>query len=79
MKKQEIRIGDIVRAKFRKYGTHIVIGEIFEISTDEHGLKGTWVSIKVTSGDTKDNHVNWMIQNRINVMVPLSDILEVVA
>lgn len=79
MKKQEIRIGDIVRAKFRKYGTHIVIGEIFEISTDEHGLKGTWVSIKVTSGDTKDNHVNWMIQNRINVMVPLNDILEMVA
>ena len=79
MKKQEIRIGDKVKAKFRKYGTHIVIGEIFEISTDEHGLKGTWVSIKVTGGDMKDNRVNWMIQNRINVLVPLSDILEVIA
>lgn len=79
MKNKELNIGDKVKAKFRKYGTHIVIGEIFEISTDEHGLKGTWVSIKVTSGGTKDNHVNWMIQNRINVLVPLSDILEVVA
>ena len=79
MKNKELNIGDKVKAKFRKYGTHIVVGEIFEISTDEHGLKGTWVSIKVTGGDTKDNHVNWMIQNRINVMVPLSDILEVVA
>lgn len=77
MKNKELNIGDKVKAKFRKYGTHIVIGEIFEISTDEHGLKGTWVSIKVTGGDTKDNQVNWMIQNKINVMVPLSDILEV--
>lgn len=79
MKKEELKIGDKVKANFRKYGRHIVIGEIFEISTDEHALQGTWVSIKVTGGDTKDNQVTWMIRNRINVMVPVSDVMEVLS
>ena len=79
MKKEEIKIADKVKAIFRKYGKHIVVGTVFEISENKHALQGTWVSIKVTGGDPKDNQVNWMIQNRINVLVPLSDILEVVA
>lgn len=77
MKKEQIKVGQKVKAIFRKYGSHIVIGEAFEISTDEHALRGTWVSIKVTGGDTSDNQVNWMIKNAINVMVPVSDVLEV--
>lgn len=78
MKKEQIKVGQKVKAIFRKYGSHIVIGEAFEISTDEHALKGTWVSIKVTGGDASDNQVIWMIKNAINVMVPVSDVVEVI-
>ena len=77
MKAQEIRIGNKVKVIFRKYGKHIVIGEVFEISTNEHGLKGNWISLTVGSGDVSDKQVQWMIQNRINVMVPASDVLEI--
>ena len=77
MKKEEIRIGDKVKAIFRKYGKHTVIGEVFEISTDEHALEGTWVSIRVTGGDMTDKSVAYMVANRINVMVPVSDVVEV--
>ena len=77
MKKRQIKVGQKVKSIFRKYGSHIVIGEAFEISTDEHALKGTWVSIKVTGGDMEDKQVSWMVANRVNVMVPVSDVLEV--
>lgn len=77
MKKEEIRIGDKVKAIFRKYGRHTVIGEVFEISTDEHALEGTWVSIRVTGGDMTDKSVAYMVANRINVMVPVRDVVEV--
>lgn len=78
MKKEELKLGDKVKAIFRKYGKHIVIGEVWEISTDEHALDGTWVSIKVTGGDMSDKHVSWMVANKINVMVPISDVKEVI-
>ena len=78
MKKEELKLGDKVKAIFRKYGKHIVIGEVWEISTDEHALTGTWVSIKVTGGDMNDKHVSWMVANKINVMVPISDVKEVI-
>lgn len=78
MKKEELKLGDKVKAIFRKYGKHVVIGEVWEISTDEHALDGTWVSIKVTGGDMSDKHVSWMVVNKMNVMVPISDVLEVI-
>ena len=77
MKKEQIKVGDKVKAIFRKYGKHTVIGEVFEISTDEHALEGTWVSIRVTGGDMTDKSVAYMVANRINVMVPVSDVVEV--
>ena len=77
MKKEEIKIGQKVKAIFRKYGKHTVIGEVFEISTDEHALEGTWVSIRVTGGDMTDKSVAYMVANRINVMVPVRDVVEV--
>ena len=77
MKKEEIKIDDKVRAIFRKYGRHEVIGTVFEISTDEHALEGTWVSIRVTGGNMNDKNVAYMVANRINVMVPVSDVKEV--
>ena len=78
IKKEELKLGDKVKAIFRKYGKHIVIGEVWEISTDEHALDGTWVSIKVTGGDMSDKHVSWMVANKMNVMVPVSDVKEVI-
>lgn len=78
MKKEELKLGDKVKAIFRKYGKHVVIGEVWEISTDEHALIGTWVSIKVTGGDMSDKHVSWMVANKMNVMVPVSDVKDVI-
>lgn len=79
MKKEQIKFNDKVRAIFKKYGRHEVIGTVFEISTDEHALEGTWVSIRVTGGDMTDKSVAYMVANRINVMVPVSDIKEVLS
>ena len=78
IKKEELKLGDKVKAIFRKYGKHIVIGEVWEISTDEHALDGTWVSIKVTGGDMSDKHVSWMVANKMNILVPISDVKEVI-
>jgi len=79
MKKEQLKIDDQVKAIFRKYGRHGVIGTVFEISTDEHALSGTWVSIRVTGGNMNDKQVAWMVANRINVMVPVKDVMEVIA
>lgn len=78
MKKEDLKLGNKVKAIFRKYGKHIVIGEVWEISTDEHALSGTWVSIRISGGDMSDKHVSWMVANKINVMVPVSDVKKVI-
>ena len=78
MNKEDIKIGDIVKAIFVKYGKHLVCGKVFEISTDEHALKGTWVSARVIGGDMSDWHVKMMVEHRINVMVPIRDVLETI-
>ena len=78
MKKEELKLGNKVKAIFRKYGKHIVIGEVWEISTDEHALDGTWVSIRVSGGDMSDKHVAFMATNKFNVLVPIKDVLEVI-
>ena len=77
MKKEELKVGQKVKAKFRKYGVHSIIGEITEVCTDEHALQGTWVSIKVTGGNMNDPHVSWLVANRVGVLVPLKDVGEV--
>lgn len=77
MKKEELKIGDTVKAVFRKYGRHLIYGKVTEISTDEHALEGTWVSIKVTGGDRNDKVVNTMIWYKHSVLVPLKDVTEV--
>ena len=74
MEKEDLKIGDKVKAIFRKYGNHTIIGEVFEISTDEHALKGTWVSLKVTGGNMNDQQVNWMVRNKINCLIPIQDV-----
>ena len=77
MKKDELKIDNKVKAKFRKYGVHTIIGTITEICEDEHALDGTWVGIKVTGGDRNDKVVNAMIWYKHSVLVPLKDVMEV--
>ena len=76
--KGRLKLGDKVKAIFRKYGKHTVIGEVWEISTDEHALSGTWVSIRVSGGDMSDKHVAFMATNKFDVLVPIKDVLEVI-
>ena len=77
MKKEEIKIGNSVKAKFRKYGVHSIIGTVTEVCTDEHALQGTWVSLKVTGGNMNDPHVSWLAANRVGVLIPIKDVVEV--
>lgn len=77
MNKEDIKVGDIVKAIFVKYGKHLVWGEVFEVSTDEHGLPGTWVSLKVAGGDMNDWQVKIMVKEHINVMVPINNVIQV--
>lgn len=77
MKKEELKVGQKVKAKFRKYGVHCIVGEVTEVCTNEHALQGTWVSIKVTGGNMNDPHVSWLVANRVGVLVPLKDVGEV--
>lgn len=79
MKKEELKVGQKVKAKFRKYGVHSIIGEVTEVCTNEHALQGTWVSIKVTGGNMNDPHVSWLVANRVGVLIPLKDVGEVLA
>lgn len=79
MKNIDIKNGNKVKAIFRKYGNHTIIGTIFEICTNEHALEGTWVSIKVTGGNMNDPHVSWLVKNKVGVMVPIKDVKEVLA
>ena len=77
MKKEELKVGQKVKAKFRKYGVHSIIGEVTEVCTNGHALQGTWVSIKVTGGNMNDPHVSWLVANRVGVLIPLKDVGEV--
>lgn len=72
-----VKVGDKVKAKFRKYGVHTIIGVVNEVCTDEHALKGTWVGLKVTGGNMNDPHVQWMVSNKIGCLVPLKNVMEV--
>ena len=77
IKKEDLKIGDTVKAIFRKYGRHLIYGKVNEICTDEHALEGTWVGIKVNGGDRSDKVVNTMIWFQHSVLVPLKDVVEV--
>lgn len=74
MQKESIKVGDKVKAKFRKYGVHTIIGIVNEVFTDEHALQGTWIGIKVTGGNINDPHVSWMVSNKVGVLIPVEDV-----
>lgn len=77
MKKEELKLGNKIKGIFRGHSKHTIIGEITEISTDEHELKGTWVGVKITGGDTNDRYVSQMAEYGFGVMIPLKDVKEV--
>ena len=78
MIQSEIKVGDKVKAKFRKYGVHSVSGDVTEACTNEHALEGTWVSIKVTGGNLCDPHVQWLIKYKVGVLIPIKDVTAVI-
>ena len=68
----EYRVGDRVKAKFQKYGEHIVIGTITEIEARQGKM---WVVIEVTGQYVTDPDVQWMVDNHVNILLPMSDII----
>ena len=42
------------------------------------GYQETFVQLNVSGGDLNDWHVKMMVEHRINVMVPIRDVLETI-
>ena len=77
MKESELKIGIKVKAILREDGKHIIVGEILNITLDNHPYQETWVSLNVSGGDVNDDQVHLMIRDNVNVTVPAVDILEI--
>ena len=77
MKESELKIGIKVKAILREDGKHIIVGEILNISLDNHPYQETWVSLNVSGGDVNDDQVHLMIRDNVNVTIPAVDVLDV--
>ena len=77
MKESKLFINSKIKAIFRKRGRHTIAGEVFDICTESKSICRTWISIHVTGGDLNDPYVQWMVSHRINCLIPLCDVLEV--
>ena len=75
MKKSELKIGIKVKAILREDGKHIIVGEILNITLDNHPYQETWVSLNVSGGDVNDDQVHLMIRDNVNVTIPAVDVL----
>ena len=75
MKESELKIGIKVKAILREDGKHIIVGEILNITLDNHPYQETWVSLNVSGGDVNDDQVHLMIRNNVNVTIPAVDVL----
>ena len=75
MKESELKIGLKVKAILREDGKHIVVGEILNITLDNHPYQETWVSLNVSGGDVNDDQVHLMIRDNVNVTIPAVDVL----
>ena len=76
MKESELKIGIKVKAILREDGKHIIVGEILNITLDNHPYQETWVSLNVSGGDVNDDQVHLMIRDNVNVTIPAVDVLE---
>lgn len=77
MKESELKIGIKVKAILREDGKHIIVGEILNITLDNHPYQETWVSLNVSGGDVNDDQVHLMIRDNVNVTIPAVDVLDV--
>ena len=77
MKESELKIGIKVKAILREDGKHIIVGEILNITLDNHPYRETWVSLNVSGGDVNDDQVHLMIRDNVNVTIPAVDVLDV--
>ena len=77
MKESELKIGIKVKAILREDGKHIIVGEILNITLDNHPYQETWVSLNVSGGDVNDDQVHFMIRDNVNVTIPAVDVLDV--
>ena len=77
MKESELKIGIKVKAILREDGKHIIVGEILNITLDNHPYQETWVSLNVSGGDVNDDQVHLMIRDNVNVTIPAVDVLEI--
>ena len=77
MKESELKIGIKVKAILREDGKHIIVGEILNITIDNHPYQETWVSLNVSGGDVNDDQVHLMIRDNVNVTIPATDVLGV--
>lgn len=75
MNESELKIGIKVKAILREDGKHIIVGEILNITLDNHPYQETWVSLNVSGGDVNDDQVHLMIRDNVNVTIPAVDIL----
>ena len=75
METSELKIGIKVKAILREDGKHIIVGEILNISLDDHPYQETFVQLNVSGGDVSDDKVHLMIRENVNVMVPASDVI----
>ena len=77
MKESELKIGIKVKAILREDGKHIIVGEILNITLDNHPYQETWVSLNVSGGDVNDDQVHLMIRDNVNVTIPAVDVLDI--
>ena len=77
MKESELKIGIKVKAILREDGKHIIVGEILNITLDNHPYQETFVSLNVSGGDVNDDQVHLMIRDNVNVTIPASDVVGV--
>ena len=77
MKESELKIGIKVKAILREDGKHIIVGEILNITLDNHPCQETWVSLNVSGGDVNDDQVHLMIRDNVNVTIPAVDVIGV--
>ena len=75
MKESKLKIGIKVKAILREDGKHIIVGEILNITLDNHPYQETWVSLNVSGGDVNDDQVHLMIRDNVNVTIPAVDVL----
>ena len=75
MEISELKIGIKVKAILREDGKHIVVGEIINISLDNHPYRETFVQLNVSGGDVNDDQVHLMIRDNVNVTIPAVDVL----